>query len=424
MAEEDKNVLQEAAEKSSNAAHMISGAIKTGKTVAATSKGAAVGGPYGAVAAGLWQNRKTVGKIIAAVAFILFLPILFILMLPSIIFGSLFGGGGGSDISDVPDINIMNDNAAIVQNISEIETAVNTILRESHDKVLDDINAEISGLSADTETEITDSYADDIFFNSDLIISQYCASKGSYEDINIDNLKATIEFEKDNLFSYTTKTDTIIEKDENDNDVNITKITYTVIYSGDDYFADNVFRLTDEQKTTALDYATNLSIFLDDDFNNQASAVHNSLSDLADTYPYEWSDSQFNSPFAGMDWQAHITSGFGSRTDPITGAQDFHTGIDIAFTKGTPVHAAKSGVVVVSEMKTTGYGFRIVINHGNGYYTLYGHCRELLVNVGDTVNAGDVIAKVGTTGRSTGNHLHFELIKDGIAQNPMNFINS
>ena len=164
-------------------------------------------------------------------------------------------------------------------------------------------------------------------------------------------------------------------------------------------------------------------MFLDEDFDNQASAVHKSLSELTDTYPYEWTDAQFNSPFAGTDWQSHITSGFGSRTDPITGAKGaFHKGIDIAFPKGTPIHAAKSGIVVVSEKKATGYGYRVVINHGGGYSTLYGHCSEILVNVGDTVNAGDVIAKVGTTGRSTGNHLHFEIVLNGKAKNPLDYI--
>ncbi|MCL2775246.1 MAG: M23 family metallopeptidase [Oscillospiraceae bacterium] len=417
MASEDKNSRADLLEKGMNIANALKGAMKTGKTVSGLAKGATAGGPYGAILVGLWQNRKTVGKIIAAAAFILLLPILFILMLPSIIFGSLFGGGANS--ADVP---VMNGNSVIMANISECETVVSSILRESHNKVLADIEDEEAKLSEDTETDIIDDYSDDIFYNSDLIISQYCASKDSYEDINIDDLKATIEAEKDNLFSYTSKTDIITEKDADGNDINVTKITYTVVYSGDDYFADNVFRLTDEQKTTAADYASNLSIFLDEDFNNQASAVHNSLSDLSGTYPYKWTDDKFNSPFADMDWKSHITSGFGSRADPITGAQDFHTGIDIAFPIGTPIHAAKSGVVVISEKKTTGYGYRIVINHGDGYSTLYAHCSELLASVGDTVSAGDIIAKVGATGRVTGPHLHFEVILNGEVQDPLEYI--
>jgi murein DD-endopeptidase MepM/ murein hydrolase activator NlpD len=94
----------------------------------------------------------------------------------------------------------------------------------------------------------------------------------------------------------------------------------------------------------------------------------------------------------------------------------------MAYPRGTPIHAAKSGVVVTAEEKSTGYGYRIIINHGGGYATLYAHCSEILVNVGDTVSAGDVIGEVGSTGRSTGNHLHFEVILDGETKNPCDYI--
>ena len=232
--EEKNDGASDIFEKSLNA---INSAINLGKAASGVAKGTAVGGPYGAIAVGLWQNRKTVGKIIAAVAVIFILPVLFILMLPSIIFGSQSGGGNGSDISNIPATNIMNDNAAIVQNISEIEAAINDILHDSHDKVLADINAEISTLSANIKTEITDSYSDDIFLNSDLIISQYCASKDKYDDINIKDLRNVISHEKDNLFRFTSKTDIIAEKDVDNNDISVTKITYTVVFSGDEYFA-------------------------------------------------------------------------------------------------------------------------------------------------------------------------------------------
>ena len=98
------------------------------------------------------------------------------------------------------------------------------------------------------------------------------------------------------------------------------------------------------------------------------------------------------------------------------------SGIDIAYPRGTPIYAAKSGVVVTAEKRTTGYGNRVVINHGGGYATLYAHCYELLVSVGDAVSAGDIIATVGSTGRSTGNHLHFEIISGGTVQNPRDYI--
>ena len=420
--DETNSGASDALNKSMNAVNAIKGAVKTGKAVSGIAKGAAAAGPYGAIAAGLWENRKLVGKIIAAASLVLLIPVLFVMMLPSLIFGAIFGGSGGGD-ADITAVNIMNDNAAIMQNISEIESAVGAVLRESYDNVLDAIEAEKSGLDEGTIVEIIDDYSADIFFNCDLIIAQYCAHKDKYEDINLDDLIKILKDEKDNLFSYTFETSTTTGTDEDGNEITIPKITYTVMFVGESYFPENVFNLTEEQIELARDYAENLNIFLNEDYDSQADIIHKSLKDLFVTYPYDWTDGVFHSPFADMDWQPQVTSEYGNRTDPITGAADvFHSGIDIAYPKGTPIKAAKSGIVVIAEKKTTGYGYRIVINHGGGYATLYAHCSELLVSVGDRVDAGDIIAKVGTTGRSTGNHLHFEVILDGKTKNPRDYI--
>jgi len=319
----------------------------------------------------------------------------------------------------------MNDNAAIMRNINDIEKAVGTVLRDSHSAVLAAIEAEKAGLAEGTVTEIIDDYNDDIFFNANLIISQYCAFRDNYEDIKLNDLINILNGAKDNLFSYTSETEILsIESEEDDeDDVITTKIIYTVIYAGDSYFADNIFKLTDEQAELARQYAENLNLFLDDEFNRQSVALHKSLDELLTTYPYEWTDKEFHSPFAGMDWHSQVTSEYGSRVDPITGAAgEFHSGIDIGYPRGAPIRAAKSGVVVTSEKRDTGYGNRIVINHGGGYATLYAHYHELLVSVGDTVDAGDIIATVGSTGRSTGPHLHFEIIFNGSTKNPREYI--
>jgi len=94
-----------------------------------------------------------------------------------------------------------------------------------------------------------------------------------------------------------------------------------------------------------------------------------------------------------------------------------HTGIDLAVASGTPVHATLDGVahVVVS---ATGFGLHVILDHGEGLTTLYGHLESVLVMDGDVVNAGDVIGLVGSTGNSTGPHLHFEVRRDGIAEDP------
>lgn len=111
-----------------------------------------------------------------------------------------------------------------------------------------------------------------------------------------------------------------------------------------------------------------------------------------------------------------ITSRFGARS------RDNHKGIDIGAPKGTPIKAAASGTVVHSGNKNDGYGNYIILSHGNGVQTYYAHCSELLVSKGQSVEQGQVIAKVGSTGISTGNHLHFEVRINGVAQDPQNYV--
>jgi murein DD-endopeptidase MepM/ murein hydrolase activator NlpD len=116
-----------------------------------------------------------------------------------------------------------------------------------------------------------------------------------------------------------------------------------------------------------------------------------------------------------------MSSGFGRRTDPITGRMAWHAGIDFAGKAGSPVVAVASGVVTFAGPRS-GYGRVVDINHGGGYVTRYGHNEELLVGVGDLVKKGQMIARMGSTGRSTGPHVHFEVLKDGAQINPARFI--
>ncbi len=112
-----------------------------------------------------------------------------------------------------------------------------------------------------------------------------------------------------------------------------------------------------------------------------------------------------------------ISSLFGNRADPFTGKRDNHTGTDIPAPGGTPIYAAKTGVVttVNKNKNASSYGYYCIISHGNGYATLYAHQKQVpIVQEGQTVQKGQVIGYVGTTGRSTGNHLHFELRVNGV----------
>ena len=126
------------------------------------------------------------------------------------------------------------------------------------------------------------------------------------------------------------------------------------------------------------------------------------------------------SPFA-FDWLPFVSSHFGWRIDPFTGQRAFHTGVDIAVSTGTPIIAAHDGTVIATVWGTTGYGRYILLDGGNGLVTRYAHCDMLLVSVGQHVMQGEIIATSGSTGNSTGPHLHFEVILNGQYMNPVFF---
>ena len=116
-----------------------------------------------------------------------------------------------------------------------------------------------------------------------------------------------------------------------------------------------------------------------------------------------------------------VGSGFGFRIDPFTGRAALHTGLDFPSDVGTPIQAAAGGMVVVSEVHPA-YGNMVEIDHGNALVTRYAHASKLLVKAGMMVKRGQKIAEVGTSGRSTGPHLHFEVLVAGVPQNPARFL--
>ncbi|MDD3229097.1 MAG: M23 family metallopeptidase [Oscillospiraceae bacterium] len=147
----------------------------------------------------------------------------------------------------------------------------------------------------------------------------------------------------------------------------------------------------------------------------------------------QWSDGLplSGAPFIGADgfcsplgenWRGMVTSEFGYRKDPFTGQSAGHSGLDLGAGKGTPIRAALPGTVYVVRYSTSGYGYHVMVDHGGGFVTLYAHCSKILVTEGQSVDAGTVIAEVGSTGRSTGNHLHFEIRINGEKQNPRSYL--
>jgi len=118
-----------------------------------------------------------------------------------------------------------------------------------------------------------------------------------------------------------------------------------------------------------------------------------------------------------------LSSKYGKRIDPFTGKQEHHKGIDIAGKEGSRILAVADGVVSWAGERT-GYGRLVEIRHGNGYVTRYGHSKQTLVKAGDTVNKGEAIALMGSTGRSTGPHVHIEVIHNGTQVNPDKYLNN
>ena len=119
--------------------------------------------------------------------------------------------------------------------------------------------------------------------------------------------------------------------------------------------------------------------------------------------------------------EGFVGSGFGSRVDPFSGQLAVHSGLDFAAPVGTPILAAAGGVVSSAEYNPA-YGNMVMIEHGNGLQTLYAHASRLDVRAGEIVRKGQQIARVGSTGRSTGSHLHFEVHVNGVPQNPARFL--
>jgi len=125
----------------------------------------------------------------------------------------------------------------------------------------------------------------------------------------------------------------------------------------------------------------------------------------------------------GMPVPGYISSYFGSRADPFDGHSARHSGLDIATPLGTSVHAVAEGMVTFAGMRS-GYGNVVEVDHGNGYMTRYAHNSKLEVRPGQHVQVGDVLAKAGSTGRSTGSHVHFEVWYNGRVVNPLAFVRS
>jgi len=252
MSEHNHTGLDEAASVASNTMQ----AVRTGKAISVAAKGAAAGGPYGAAIGAALSARKHIGKIAAVALVLLALPLLFILLLPGIIFGSLTDSGA-SGAAGQP---ILNDNAAITENVNQ------------------------AAFAGGDHYEVVNPYEGDLISNANLFISQYCAAKElDFTSISLTDMEKILRAGLTHLYSFsrTMEMRTVPAEEDGEEDTLETWYIYTIRYNGEAYFADTIFALTDEQKRLAENYAENLSLFLGDGLFQYAPSI-NTITALGD----------------------------------------------------------------------------------------------------------------------------------------------
>ena len=276
--------MEEFLQAGSMAASFARGAVKTGKAVAGAAKGAAVGGPYGAAAGALWAGKKKVGKVAAAMAALLLLPVLFLAMLPGLLYDGFLSCFSPSE----PDTPILNSSAAITENANIITFTINSVLSEALEETQAEMEADFASSGADG-MEVVNPYAAGLVYNANLFASQYCAFRNDdYESVSIADMERVLRGGKGHLYSFQRREETRERTEINPETGEEERIqerwmVYTVSYNGERYFADQVFHLTEEQKALAEDYAENMGLFLGDGLlQNLAGWDGNSIPSLGD----------------------------------------------------------------------------------------------------------------------------------------------
>ena len=246
----------------------VKAAAKTGKAVANIAKGAATGGMHGAALEAAKSAKDWIIPIIAA----LLLPLILLAMLPSVIFGSFFGDGTDTT-------NAIVDETVLIQNMVELNNSISTILSEGLADVLTRIESNFASSGCD-DIEINNPYGSDVIFNANYFISMYCASKNTeIASISLSDMEAILRANQSELYSYTYSDETRYIEGETDpktgtaKQVAVTVRVYEVQYNGEAYFQDKIFKLTDDQKLLASNYALNLSVLLGDGMYQALSAT-------------------------------------------------------------------------------------------------------------------------------------------------------
>lgn len=276
---DERDFRQSSVYQSASAAHSVVGAIRTGKAIAGAASGAAAG-PYGLMLTAALNSRNAVRNILIAVGSFLMIPVIIMCMLPSIVFGGLTDAFSSFD----PNSPILNSDLAI-QAISDfISQSIEEVLKEALENIEDRIEAEYLASGADG-LQIKNPFNSDLAYHANLFVAQYCAAASDdFRRMSIEDLADTLRAHLDELYSYSYIEEErqkmeidpltglevpVMELDPVTGEPTTTPVTevwriYTVTYNGEEYFADHVFQLTEEEKELAAYYAENLSEFLAD----------------------------------------------------------------------------------------------------------------------------------------------------------------
>ncbi|WP_294341291.1 murein hydrolase activator EnvC [uncultured Clostridium sp.] len=246
---------------------------------------------------------------------------------------------------------------------------------------------------------------------------------------DLNNKRIEVEKEEENLTALLEKkqgevTAYIASRQALENEVKLTESEIRELEVRSNAIEDEIKNIIASNNSNSNNNSTNNN----NNNNNSNSGGNNNSSNNSNNSGNNNSNSGNNGGVSntGFIWPlpgySYISSYHGYRIDPITGKPGaYHKGIDIPAPEGTPVVAAKAGKVIISRFDSS-YGYFVVIDHGDGLSTLYAHNSQLVASVGQTVAQGQVISKVGTTGSSTGNHLHFEVKVNGTAVDPMGYL--
>lgn len=365
----------------------VANATQTAKAIKDIIKAFLQGGWH---AAAMQTLKHYWPQILVAALVLIFLPVIIFCCLPA----ALFGFESSAD----PEISALNIQAATVSSYYDnYEEYCDARVSEIKISVVDDDFVNNGSDDTVRQSEETESVTYEIFVSGEAMAKNWFISLHSVSAGN--NLNA---MDEQSVKNFAAKSIVYTVED---------KLEETDTESSGEKTGDNT-------KILAIRYLTPLEFMSEYGYSeadrNWAQLIYRTLQE--DGMP---DDGLLGSPFHKVQWKNSITSEYGYRVKPEPG---FHSGLDIGMPTGTKIYAVKSGTVKKAETGTSEYGYHVIIDHGNGLETLYAHCSELLVETGQKVDTDTAIAKVGSTGNSTGSHLHIEIRVNGKTVDPLAYL--